>query len=318
MSVSRAYCSQLSLAVGEQQFATASRGTVWLIIEHPGPWGLDPPYDTKMPEQSRDCLLDLLETLPSSRVLFIKRERKSAGPLAFFVAVASEPEPKLFALTLPSLKDLCEVNVRSLVEGGGSRGSIAGREMFLVCTDGKHDDCCAKFGLPVYQEMKKYMGTAVWQASHVGGDRFAANVVCFPHGIFYGHVEPNDIQPLADAHNSGRIYLPKYRGRTCYPFIVQAAEYFVRSEAGLTHCNDLVLLGRVRLGENEWEVEFSSSAGELVHQVRLHRQMSPFRACLGCKVRQSEHVPEYHLLSYSAKESAAEDDHGQRRNPMKT
>lgn len=304
--VSRTYCSQLSRAVGEQQFATASRGTLWLIIEHPGPWGLDPPYDTELPEPTKRYLVDILEALPSTRVLFIKRERKTAGRIAFFVAATSEREPKLYAFVLSSLNELCDIDVPSLVNGGRNHGSVAGSGLFLVCADGKRDDCCAKYGLATYKAMKKYLGSVVWQASHVGGDRFAANVVCFPHGIFYGRVEPHEAQPLADAYNRGHIYLTKYRGRSCYPFIVQAAEYFVRREAGITGCDALYLNRRVRLSEQAWQIEFGSPADERVHQVRLRGEMSPFKTCLGCKLMQSEQVPEYHLVSYRAVEARRE------------
>lgn len=302
MSGSRAYCSQLSREAGEQQFATASRGTLWLMVEHPGPWGLDPPYDTELPEPAKGYLVRLLQSFPSSRVLFIKQERRTAGHLSFFVAVASEREPRLYAFMLSSQKELSDIDIPSLMDGGGDYRPVAGRALFLVCTDGKHDDCCAKYGLPIYEGMKKYAGTAVWQASHVGGDRFAANLVCFPVGLFYGHVEPDEIQTITDATIRGHIYLPKYRGRACYPFVVQAAEYFVRNESRITRIVGLYLGRREHVAENEWEVEFDSPDDGLVHRVKLRREMSAFRACLGCKAMQGEQVPEYHLLSYRAEE----------------
>ena len=30
----------------------------------------------------------------------------------------------------------------------------------------------------------------MWQSSHIGGDRFAGNVVFLPEGLYYGRVEP--------------------------------------------------------------------------------------------------------------------------------
>jgi hypothetical protein len=300
--VSRTYCSQQSQQVSEQRFATASRGTVWLLLEHPGPWGLEPPHDTGLPESAKRHLLHLLQTLPSSRLLLIKQERRAAMPLSFIVAVAREREPAVYAFALASYDELPGIDVAMLAAGEHLPASHE-RPLFLVCTDGKHDYCCAKYGLSIYQAMRAYVGDAVWQASHVGGDRFAANVVCFPHGVFYGHVGPEDIQPVVDAYSGGHVYLPKYRGRTCYPFSVQAAEYFVRVEAGITRTDGLLLSGRTRLGEQIWEIEFNSLPDGRVHKVTLRTELSAFSNYLRCKAVQAERVPQYELLSYRAVEA---------------
>jgi hypothetical protein len=304
--VSRTYCSQLSLAVSEQRFATASRGTLWLLLEHPGPWGLQPPHDTMLPEPAKRYLLRILQEFPSSRVLLIKRERRTAAPLAFFVAVACEREPALYAFTLSSDDELPGIDVAVLATGQHLHATNGERALFLVCTDGKHDYCCAKYGFSIYRELTAYAGDAVWQASHVGGDRFAANVVCFPHGLFYGHVAPEDIQPLADAYRGGHVYLPKYRGRTCYPFVVQAAEYFLRVETGITRTDSLRLSRHTHLGEQIWGAEFSSLADGRVHQVTLRRELSAFSQYLRCSAMQAERVPQYQLLNYRVVEARRE------------
>ncbi len=306
MRVNRTYCSQVSQQVSEQRFATASRGTLWLLLEHPGPWGLQPPHDTRLPEPAKRYLLHLLQTLPSSRVLLIKREKRAADSLSFFVAVAREREPVVYAFTLSSYDELPDIDVAALAARQDPHPSNGERALFLVCTDGKHDHCCAKYGLPIYQAMRARTGDAVWQASHVGGDRFAANVVCFPHGLFYGHVVPEDIRPLVGAYSSGNLFLPKYRGRTCYPFVAQAAEYFVRIEAGITRTDGLHLIGHARLGEQIWRTEFRSLADGRVHQLTLRAELSAFSNYLSCKGVHAQRVLQYQLLDYRAVETRGE------------
>lgn len=303
MRVSRAFCSQVSQQVGEQHFATASRGAVWLLLEHPGPWGLEPPYDTVLPAPAKRYLVRLLQSIPSSRLLLIKRERGSGGPLSLFVAVARERGPSLHAFTFSSYDDLPGIDVAGLTTGQLPPESGAERALFLVCTDGKHDYCCAKFGLSIYQRMTSYAADTVYQASHVGGDRFAANVACFPHGLFYGHIASEDVQPMVDAFRDGHVYMTKYRGRTCYPFVVQAAEYFVRLESGITETDGLQLVESARLDEHTWRAEFSSPADARVHQVMLHRELSAFSSYLTCKADEPERVPQYQMLSYRAFEA---------------
>ena len=62
--------------------------------------------------------------------------------------------------------------------------------LHLVCTNGRHDPCCADFGRPVMRALTDAGAPDAWECSHVGGDRFAANIVCLPEGIYYGRVEP--------------------------------------------------------------------------------------------------------------------------------
>ena len=71
----------------------------------------------------------------------------------------------------------------------GSAGTPSYDPFFLVCTHGRHDTCCAVEGRPVAAALESARPGAVWECSHVGGDRFAANVVAMPHGIYYGQVE---------------------------------------------------------------------------------------------------------------------------------
>jgi hypothetical protein len=92
-----------------------------------------------------------------------------------------------------------------------------GREL-LVCTDGRHDDCCARFGRPVYRALcdeaaKLGAGLSVSESSHLGGHRFAANLLALPTGDLYGRVETRDAAALVNALRRDRLLRYRYRGR---------------------------------------------------------------------------------------------------------
>jgi hypothetical protein len=87
--------------------------------------------------------------------------------------------------------------------------------LYLVCTNGRHDPCCAEYGRPVARPSTELVGERVWECSHVGGDRFAGNLVCLPDGVFYGHLDPATALRAVAAHE-GAVLLEHWRGpRRC-------------------------------------------------------------------------------------------------------
>jgi hypothetical protein len=126
--------------------------------------------------------------------------------------------------------------------------------IFVVCTHGKRDRCCAKYGRPLYDAVKGKVDPAwVWQSTHVGGDRFAGNVVVLPQGLYYGRVGAEDLDALLDDYFDGKIQLDRYRGRSAYTFPVQAAELAVREATGLRGIDEVALDG-VERKDGVWTV----------------------------------------------------------------
>ena len=70
----------------------------------------------------------------------------------------------------------------------------------VVCTHGRHDACCGKFGYPVYETLRREHadadGLRVWRASHLGGHRFAPTLVDYPEGRYWGRLEPWAVEKL--------------------------------------------------------------------------------------------------------------------------
>lgn len=110
---------------------------------------------------------------------------------------------------------------------------------------------------------------AVWQTTHVGGCRFAANLICLPHGLYYGRLTPETAVAAAAAHAGGRVELDVYRGRAGAPQAVQSAKYHTRRQEGLTGIDDLSLVAHRRLRDGSDEVCLRAGPYAYRVQVRL-------------------------------------------------
>lgn len=101
-------------------------------------------------------------------------------------------------------------------------GVSSDEPVYLVCAHGRHDACCAVRGRPVAAALSAAYAENIWECSHVGGDRFAANLVVLPDGLMYGHVTEASALQIA----AGAVVPELLRGRTAFPAQVQAAQHY--------------------------------------------------------------------------------------------
>ncbi len=133
---------------------------------------------------------------------------------------------------------LTERDLKELADGiVPSFGAGWDEPVFLVCTHGKRNVCCARLGVPLAQALATRHPGQVWETTHVGGHRFAANLVILPHGLYYGPVGagPAGVGPAAaaiDAYQRGAVVVERYRGRAGQARADQEAEYARLAEAG--------------------------------------------------------------------------------------
>jgi hypothetical protein len=251
----RPFCSEVSSENGESLSATASRIDNWILVEYRGLWSRDPAAGSALSDAVKAHLRALLAARPRSRLLFVRRpDRRREPGLACYYGSTPERGAQFFRLELESHQDLLDVDL--------SGGAAVDHPLLVVCTHGKRDRCCARYGRPLYDSLRDQVDESwLWQATHVGGDRFAGNVVTFPHGLYFGRVGRAEAWPVLDDLLAGRIYLDCYRGRCCYSFPVQAAEEAVRRETGLTGIDEVALSSVARVEEDAWRVVLAA-AGE--------------------------------------------------------
>jgi hypothetical protein len=292
------YCSELSRGAAEKTFGTASVGNAWLLIEYPYGWGSEALPDSSLSPAVKSYLDKFLKTVPRARVLFIKQERKESTERFVFFVRCRERNPSVAQLKISGYEQLLDMDLAAMA-AGEMPGSVSASDspLYLVCTHGRRDKCCAKFGYPLYKSLRAG-SPSVWQSSHVGGDRFAANLVCFPHGLFYAHVTEEMSRLVMREYEAHRVLLDKYRGRACYSYPVQAAEYFIRREAAIMGLDELRQLGCERVHEKTWRARFMAADGEQIHEALVRSVMSDFQSYTTCHSTQEKNVAQYVLDDY--------------------
>ncbi len=163
--------------------------------------------------------------------------------------------------------DLASVDVSAVFAGAGEQIE---HPLLVVCTHGKRDRCCSRYGRPLYDALRHDVPPEwVWQSTHVGGDRFAGNLVCLPEGLYFGRVDPAAACDVLREYLGGRIELEHYRGRSCHSFPQQAAERLVRERTGRREIGAVRFISIRRESAHAWIVRFAAGADELeAHVVR--------------------------------------------------
>ena len=259
----RRFCADISRENDEPLSATASRIDNWFLIEYRGLWARDALSGSGLSDQVKRHLCDQVAQARHGRLLFIRRPDRRGNPELVAFAAASRPgETKVTRTEFEAYEDLRGIDLLS--------GEPADHPLFLVCTHGKHDPCCARYGRTLYEALRDELDADwAWQVSHIGGDRFAGNLVCLPEGVYYGRVDRTTAGAILDEHLAGRVALDNYRGRSIHSFAVQAAERFVRERSGFVGIEDVALEGVERSNGSSY---MTFAAGGERHRVRVDEQ----------------------------------------------
>lgn len=223
-------CSAVSSAFGEPLPGTATEAAGWLLIEHPGPWGRKAISESRL---DADVAAAIVRRCDESglRPQLIRRE--TAGPTRICLVVDT---------AAATIRRLQVGDARELLDADLDRdGDLMTDPVFCVCTNARRDACCAVHGRAAVKTLRTAGVGEVWETSHVGGHRFAANLLCFPHGFSFGRLRADSVADVARSYAVGRVDLAHLRGRTCLPPLAQAAEWFVRQEAGFYGVDDVSL-----------------------------------------------------------------------------
>jgi sucrase/ferredoxin-like protein len=261
------FCSDVSVENAEPLVATASRVDHWILVEYRGLWGHDALGASGLSSAVKRHLRERRDARPNTKLLFVRRpHRRSHAGLVMLWGSSPERGGAFFRADLDGYDDLLDLDPTA------PGTDHVGHPVLLVCTHGKHDRCCARRGRPLYEALEAQAEEDwVWQSSHIGGDRFAGNVVFLPQGLYFGRVAPAEAWQVLDEYLAGRIDLDHYRGRSAYTFSEQAAELAVRGATGLRGIGDLELVERdgahvcFRAGSRRFDVGVVYEPGALTY-----------------------------------------------------
>lgn len=233
---------------------TAPTESEWLFVEQSGSWGRQAVAESRLPAEVRGHLAGW-----PGRVQLVRRHgREPAAGSGVRVFTASlGPTPVVRSGLLDRAEDLLTLADGDLTPYDGP--------LWLVCTNGRRDRCCAEAGRPVTAALAERWPDATWETTHLGGHRFAATLLALPSGLTLGRLDADSAVRACEEVESGRVPALVTRGRAGLDGPSQVAEVHLRSAYGLA---DVTVLGRegdrVLLVADgaRWEVVVSESLGE--------------------------------------------------------
>ena len=277
-------CSFAAELRGDPLAGTAAPSSGLFLVEQPGPWGrialtqsrLDPVVGLSLANRAAERGL---------RTLVIRRPGKADRT----------PVRRRWALVdcLPGRESIrwgwfARDGELDDIPLDGSAGEPSVQPCYLVCTHGRHDACCAIRGRPVALALQQLRPGEVWECSHVGGDRFAANVLALPHGLYYGRVDPTSAADLVAAQDRGEVLAALLRGRTTSTAPVQAAQHHARDLTGDQRISSFVPISAERSGDG-WRVHLRHDPEDLV--ITLRSTSAGPAALLTCGATAPAHPP---------------------------
>ncbi len=284
-------CSIASEQRGEALVATASTVRHFFLLEDPGPWGPEILRSQRLPGQLRETLHRWQRELGVRPLLIRRPGRYLPGPRAAFVINARYGWCQ--TTTVEHLADLAQLDLTGITGGAGVGLTPHHDPLLLICTHGRHDACCAERGRPLATALAGRWPDLTWESSHLGGDRFAANLMIMPAAHCYGRVTPEQGPGLVADHLAGLLSLRNYRGHCTVPWPEQAAEYALRDRLQLREL-DAVRVQRLRRDGTLFSVTLA--AGGRTYRVDLRHGAKPAEL-LTCHSEEPSGAVQYDLVS---------------------
>ena len=277
MSVPVERCAPAAERRGDELFATAAPAERFVLVEQPGAWGRNALRESRLRTSVVAALLARCHSA-SARLLLVRRAHRPTESRSWAIVDARPGSEATWWGTFDDDAELADLDPTV------PRGTPTDAPTFLVCTHGRRDPCCAGRGWPVAVALTNAFPEQTWQCSHVGGDRFAANVVILPHGLYYGHVTPDDAVAIARRHEEGRVTIESFRGRSTFLPAVQAAQHYARLRLELDRIEALQPLETTPRPDGTVAVRLSLSGGQVAVVLREHESEPIPRLTCGSRI----------------------------------
>ena len=230
-----------------------------------------------------------LTTHKSIKVLLARRHHRAHRGPGFRVFLGFPARRLLLTSTFEDYEELTKIDLDAVARGEAPDWTPFDGPVFGVCTHGRHDACCAERGRPVAAALTASHPAETWEISHMGGDRFAGNMVVLPEGLYYGRMDPGTATQVATLHEQGRVDLARLRGCSSYPMHVQYAEISLRRHLEEDRLDAIRLTRR-----HGWNCVFTRDGVEWSVTVR---RIADHDARLTCGVEKLSPLPVHEVVS---------------------
>ena len=262
-------CSLASLAATEPLAGSAPTERSWLFIEAAMPWGRQALAESRLPDAVRERLMGLVGV----RVQLIRRHgAESSSGVAIIAATATTDG---FAVERARLADhhaVLDLRLDDLAAGLGLGLPASTEPLWLVCTNGRRDRCCAELGRPAAAALAARWPEGTWETTHLGGHRFAPTLLALPSGAVLGRIDPDSAVDACAALADGRMPLGLLRGRAGLASAAQVAEIAVREHLGLLSVGGVEV---DTLGDGELVVSARSAGARRTFRAEVAEQPGP-------------------------------------------
>jgi hypothetical protein len=282
-------CSTLAEELDEPMIGTVDQRVRWLLVEDRSAWGTDAVGDVLGAELARAA--------KERRVRVLLVRRREGDPAADAVRRAILVDTSTREMAVRTVEDLSELELAAVADAPvADFGALMTDPILLVCTNGKRDACCALRGRALVTALATDHAERVWECTHLGGHRFAGNLVCLPDGIIYGRVNAMDGPRLADAYLAGRVDPALLRGRSAWPAAAQVAEQELRVAQGLEGLDDVRLVHAQARGDDRAVVTLAGPDGA-AHRYEVTRETIPPPRPISCRADELEEPVHWRVIS---------------------
>ncbi len=230
------FCSKQSILLREEMAGTASQVGQWLLIEYSKQWGRDI-ASTPLFHDSRTWIEKIELQFPLLRIQLVRNPsntRKKNDRIWVGGSRGVDSWMQVYECDVSMLSQFDVAAALSRGPVGNNRDMGIGIPQYLVCVHGKRDQCCAKYGLPIFDAAHKVAPGRVWQTSHLGGHRFAPTMLVLPEGILYGRLDGETVLSTIRSHDNGSLGpLDCMRGNVQWSSEAQAADIALRKKYGI-------------------------------------------------------------------------------------
>lgn len=283
-------CAAAALKRDDPQLGSAPQARRWLLIEHPGPWQIDALGGSRIAAPVLELLLRTARA-QGARPLLIRRPGRGGGAAERSWAVVYENG----AVSWGTWGTDDELRAAADALASTAPAEEPSAPILLVCAHGLHDVCCALRGRPVAAALAAQWPELTWECSHVGGDRFAANLVVLPDGVYYGQLDPDSAVSTVGSHLGGEVAVRHLRGMTRVPPPAQVAVAAVHDRFGPFGARDVRVSSVRRTSPGVWKVQLTAPRPPTDLEVIVGSTRRT-EAQLTCRAVAETPATEYHVI----------------------